>query len=80
MAKKPEDMVFWKIQVQIPIPARLVRRTTTPGLAAYLAKSLGKSFQGIPPEFVVQQAEKIKAELKQKAAVLVSPEGKPFRM
>ena len=77
---KPEPTLAWTVQLRIPVPVRLARRASKTALGKYLAKALGASFQAIPPEFVAQSAEKVKADIKQLGSKLVDAAGKPYRM
>ena len=79
--KPPEPMIAWTVQMQIPVPVRLARRASKVALGKHLAKVLGASFQGIPPEFVAQSVEKIKADLARAGrSGLVGADGRPYRM
>lgn len=78
--KPPEPMLTWAVQLRIPVPVRLARRASRPALCAWLAKALGQAMQVVPPEFIVQSADKVKADIKQMGARLVDCEGKPYRM
>jgi hypothetical protein len=79
---KPAPAVLWTVQFQIPVPLRLARRASKTALEKWLARAVVGAIQTMPPEFIVQSAEKVKADIK-KAAVdprLVGADGRPYRM
>lgn len=79
--KPPEPMIVWTVQMQIPVPVRLARRASKTALEKHLAKVLVVAFQSIPPEFIVQSADKVKADVKRSAGPgLVGADGRPYRM
>jgi hypothetical protein len=85
MAPAGKPQVVWTVTLQLPIPRKLARRCTVPMLAAHLAKRLGEAFRDLPPGFVVQSAEKIKADMNK--PILLQPTGivqqqgaPPFKM
>jgi hypothetical protein len=81
MDPKPEDYIGWTVTLQIPVQKRLVRRTSVPALSAYLARGLGESFKNMPPDFIVQSAEKLKKEFKNRfTPPILGVDGKPYRM
>lgn len=75
---KPEPTLTWTVQLGIPVPVRLARRASKPALSKYLAKALGMAFQAVPPEFIIQSVEKIKADAGRMGLRLVGPDGKEF--
>lgn len=82
----PEPTLTWTVQLGIPVPVRLARRASKQALSKYLAKALGMAFQAVPPEFIAQSAEKVKADIAvrentgKSGARLVDAEGRPYRM
>ena len=75
---KPEPMLAWNVQLRIPVPVRLARRASKTALSKYLAKTLVGAFQALPPEFIAQSAEKVKADVR--GAKLLGADGRAYRM
>jgi hypothetical protein len=81
MAPQGKPMVVCNLNLKFGVPLKLARRASEKALAAYLARVIGESFQGISPEFVVNLAGKVKADIKAKAAPrLIVPGQKPLRV
>ncbi len=84
-ADKPEaapDLTHcWTVQLRIPVPDKVARELSDKDLQLWLAKALVGAIQGVPPDFIVASAEKVKADLKPaEAPVLILPGDKPFKM
>jgi len=77
---KPEPMLDWTVQLRIPVPVKSARRVSKPALMKWLAKTLAKAMSAVPPEFIVQSADKIKADLEKQGRRLVAADGKPYQM
>lgn len=77
----PPPSLIWTVQLGIPVPVRLARRASKTALGKYLAKALVASFQAVPPEFISQSADKVKADLSRPGAPgLVGADGRPYRV
>ena len=74
-------MVVCSLNLKFGVPLKLARRASKEALAAYLAKVIGESYQGITPEAVVSLAGKVKADIKAKEAPrLIVPGQNPLRV
>jgi len=78
---KPEPSLAWTVQFRIPVPVRLARRASKTALEKWLARAVVEAIQSMPPEFIVNSALRVKADIEKAVAPrLVTSSGKPYRV
>jgi hypothetical protein len=77
---KPGPTLIWNVQLRIPVPVRLARRASKTALEKWLARAVVGAIQTMPPEFIVNSAMQVKADIGQLGAKLVDATGKPYRV
>jgi len=79
--RTPEPVLTWAVQLRITVPVRLARRASKMALQKWLARALVGAMKVLPPEFIVQSADKLKADIeKVYTPAIVNSEGRPYRM
>lgn len=75
MAQAAGSHILWRLQIEVPVPARLARRASEKALAKWMAEALVRSCANIPPEFIVKSTAAVQKEARSRGLRLVGPDG-----